>query len=77
MQIPHIQCIIDQRGNRIAVVVPIDEYNRMREALGEPGVPRSSESAETDLSAGSEDTEAYTEEEEQILKKRLKALGYL
>lgn len=77
METPSLQYVIDQHGNRIAVIVPIHEYDRMCEALGEPSAPEPTESDETGSTVEGEEGEAYTEEEEQILKKRLKALGYL
>ncbi len=78
MKTPSPQYVIDQHGNRIAAIVPIDEYNRLIEALGEPDAQESAASQGSGSTVeNAQDQEAYTEEEEQILKNRLKALGYL
>ncbi|MDP6775144.1 MAG: hypothetical protein QGI83_00100 [Candidatus Latescibacteria bacterium] len=70
---PSPKYIVDHHGNRIAVILPIDEYNRLLEASGGSADQDSAASE----AAAAKDQEAYTEEEEQILKNRLKALGYL
>lgn len=62
--------VVDQAGNRVGVVLDIDEYNRLVEASGirEP------------VSAPEEERgsrPAYTPEEKKLMEDRLESLGYL
>ncbi len=62
--------VVDQAGNRVAVMLDVDEYNRLLEA---------SEMLES-LRAQEADTEsgpAYTPEEKKLMEDRFKSLGYL
>jgi hypothetical protein len=61
--------VVDQAGNRVAVMLDIDEYNRLLEASERL---ESLRAQETDTESGP----AYTPEEKKLMEDRLKSLGY-
>ena len=62
--------VVDQAGNRVGVLLDIDEYSRLlkasgiRESAGAPEEERGSRPA-------------YTPEEKKLMEDRLESLGYL
>ena len=73
------QFIVDEEGKRTAVVLPIEEYERMLEALEDMEALREADEALEALRRGEEDSlpleEAIQEIEEE--HQRLKATGEL
>ncbi|MDE3000508.1 MAG: hypothetical protein OXU79_15665 [Gemmatimonadota bacterium] len=62
--------VVDQAGNRVGVLLDIDEYSRLLEASGIRESVNEPEEKE-----GSRP--AYTPEEKKLVEDRLKSLGYL
>ena len=62
--------VVDQAGNRVAVMLDVDEYNRLLEASE---MLESLRAQETDTESGP----AYTPEEKKLMEDRFKSLGYL
>ena len=62
--------VVDQAGNRVGVLLGIDEYDRLLEASG---LPESRRAREADGESGP----AYTREEKKLMEDRLESLGYL
>ncbi|MDE2889246.1 MAG: hypothetical protein OXR72_13650 [Gemmatimonadota bacterium] len=62
--------VVDQAGNRVGVLLDIDEYNRLLEASG----IRESVSVPDEERAS---RPAYTPEEKKLMEDRLESLGYL
>ncbi len=62
--------MVDQAGNRVGVLLDIDEYNRLLEASGNResvSVPEEEKGSRP----------AYTPEEKKLMKDRLESLGYI
>ena len=62
--------VVDQAGNRVGVLLDIDEYNRLLDASG---LPESRRAREEDGASGP----VYTREEKKLMEDRLESLGYL
>lgn len=62
--------VVDQAGNRVGVLLDIDEYSRLLEASGITDPVNA-----PDGERGSRP--AYTPEEKTLMEDRLKSLGYL
>lgn len=62
--------IVDERGNRIAVILEVADYEQLLAAVRELEALRSE-------GAGRDSDAPYTEEEKAAVENRLKALGYL
>lgn len=62
--------VVDQAGNRVGVLLDLDEYNRLLKASG---IPDSSSARESEK----ESPPAYTPEEKKLMEDRLESLGYL
>ena len=62
--------VVDQAGNRVAVMLDIEEYNRLLEASE---MLESLRAQEADRGSGP----AYTPEEKKLMEDRLESLGYL
>lgn len=62
--------VVDQAGNRVGVLLDIDEYSRLLEASG----IRESVCAPEEKKGS---RPAYTPEEKKLMEDRLESLGYL
>ena len=62
--------VVDQAGNRVGVLLDLDEYNRLLKASG---IPDSSSAREAEKGS----LPAYTPEEKKLMEDRLESLGYL
>ena len=62
--------VVDQAGNRVGVLLDVDEYERLVKASE---MLESLRSREEDKGSGSD----YTPEEKKLMEDRLESLGYL
>lgn len=62
--------VVDQAGNRVGVLLDVDEYERLVKASE---MLESLRSREEDKGSGSD----YTSEEKKLMEDRLESLGYL